>query len=143
MVVDGALVEGVDEVVDTVVDVGCAVDVLVDTTTGVGDCVEEELGLGAALVDGGSEEETGGAEDAGVLEVVVALLAVEDGGGVPVTTIVPFCDMQRADDWMTSQRSAMGSTHDTRDDDSSPRGGSSGTRRCSTRRRFSLYAKTD
>lgn len=80
---------------DTVVNEGCAVDVLVETTTEDDSCVVEELGLGAAIVDGGADEEDG---DATVLELVAglavlaALLAVEEGGGVPVTRIVPFCN---------------------------------------------------
>lgn len=95
---DDARVVGVgDEELDTIVDEGCAVDVLVEITIEDDSCVEDGLGLGAALVGGGAGEDNGVAtafELVAGFAVVVALLAVVDGGGVPVTRMVPFCDTQ-------------------------------------------------
>jgi hypothetical protein len=80
------------------------VDVLVETTTEVDSCVEDELGLGAAVVAGAADEDDGNAtafELVAGFTVVVALLAVEDEGGVPVTRMVPFYNAQTMNDQYT------------------------------------------
>lgn len=127
MDVDEALVVGLVE--DVVEVVGCAVDVLVETTGGDDGCTEEELGLGAAVVGGGSDEEVGGVDAAGVFEVVGALLAVEDVGGVPVTRIVPFCITQAAKDQNNDSNDTRESTYDSGYHDGGPRGCRRGARR--------------
>ena len=79
-------------------------DVLVETTTEVDSCVEDELGLGAAVVAGAADEDDGNAtafELVAGFTVVVALLAVEDEGGVPVTRMVPFYNAQTMNDQYT------------------------------------------
>jgi hypothetical protein len=139
MEVDEALV--VELVVDVVDVVGCAVDVLVETTGGDDGCAEEELGLGAAVIGGGSDEEVGGVDAAGVFEVVDALLAVEEGGGVPVTRIVPFYNTQTTGDQNMVSTCARDSTYDSGDDNGGARSCRRGTRHRGTRRRFGLSQK--